>query len=241
MSEPVHTVITAAGDSLPLFLGAGFSSPKNLIKWHGSEVLVRAVKSYSQDWSRTTVALNRDECSDWPTVDQLQQECPGVSAALVSRQAPGALVSALVAMKDVPSEAPLVVAAGDSQITGGIAPFVERFLEAEDDAGTVVFPSDNPRWSYVSPGLDGHVRQVAEKRVIGPLATTGVFFFRRAELFQRAAEWCLVNNARDRGLFYVSTTLNFMIKEGLRVTYTEIPRGEYRTWSLPIDFVEQTG
>ena len=241
MIEDVHTVITAAGDSRPLFMAAGFGGPKNLMRWEGSEVLVRAVNSYSQGRQRTRVALNREECDEWPTVVCLQSECPGVVAVTVNPNVAGALVSALLAMDGIPDEAPLVVAAGDSEIDGGITPFVDEFLKSGVDAGTIVFASTNPRWSYVLPGPGGLVRQVAEKRVIGPFATTGVFFFRRAQTFRRAAEWCLVNNARDRGLFYVSTALNYLVMEGLSVRYSEIPREKYRTWSLPVDFVRQSG
>lgn len=241
MKPKVHTVITAAGDSQQLFLGAGFEVPKNLIPWKGTEVLVRAVTSYATDWERTSVALNRDECSIWSTQMRLVEACPGVVPIQVSPRFPGALVSALVAGGQAPDDSPLVVAAGDSQISGGVQPFLDKFLSSTADAATIVFPSQNSRWSYVSPGPGAQVRQVAEKRVIGPLATTGVFFFRRAAFFRSAAEWCLVNNARDRGLFFVSTTLNFLIKEGLRVEYSEIARDQYRTWSLPVDFIDERG
>jgi CTP:molybdopterin cytidylyltransferase MocA len=241
MSHDVFTVITAAGDSLPLFLGSGFGQPKNLVQWESEEVLARAVRSYSQGWARTTVALNREECADWPTATFVQQSFPGVETVLVSPRVPGALISALVAMGEFPDEAPLVVAAGDSQIKGGISRFIDAFIQEQTDAATIVFRSQNPRWSYVLPGTAGEVRQVAEKRVIGPLATTGVFFFRRVELFREAAEWCLVNSARDGGRFYVSTALNFLIKRGLDVRFSEIPREVYRTWSLPVDFVRQSG
>ena len=241
MSFDVHTVITAAGDSQRLFLGAGFAAPKNLILWDGTEVLFRAVHSYASDMNQTWVALNRDECSAWPTRERLVEACPGVSPVLVSPLVTGALISALVAGGEVPDDAPLVVAAGDSEIIGGVHPFLDDFLVSDAEAATVVFPSQNPRWSYISPGPDGRVRQVAEKRVIGPLATTGVFFFRHAKTFRSAAEWCLINNARDNGLFYVSTTLNYLIKEGLSVGYSEIDRSEYRTWSLPVDFLGKRG
>ncbi len=241
MKTDVHTVITAAGDSLSMFLAAGFGKPKNLIRWEGSEVLVRSVKSYSQGLELTNVALNRQECEQWQTILTLQTECPGVNVTTVSPKVSGALVSALLAMDRIPDDVPLVVAAGDSQVDGGIARFVKDFIKNGADAGTIVFPSSDPRWSYVLPGDEGLVRQVAEKRVIGPLATTGVFYYRQAKTFRRAAEWCLVNNARHLGLFYVSTTLNYLISEGQIVRYTEIPRSEYRTWSLPIDFVEQNG
>ena len=240
MNIPIHTVITAAGDSRPLFLGAGFSTPKNLVRWQGTEVLVRAINSYAGDLARTSIAMHRDEAREWHTPEIITAACPGVSVSLVNAGARGALASASVALGAIPPDAPLVVAAGDSEVEGGIGAFTSSFVATGIDAATIAFRSSNPRWSYLATGSDGHVRQVAEKRVIGPLATTGVFFFRQASIFLQAAEWCLVNNAIDRGAFYVSTTMNFLIREGLSVSYAEIPRDKYRSWSLPTDFVEQS-
>ena len=239
MNSRVYTVITAAGDTSKMFRDAGFPFPRNLVLCKGTEVLVRAVKSYAIDWSRTSVALNQDECSNWPTRERITKSCPGVSSVLVNSGAAGALVSALVAAGDAPLELPLVVAGGDSEIEGGIELIVKEFLSSPADAGTIVFRAQETRWSYVLPGENQSVRQVAEKRVIGPLATTGVFFFRRASIFFRAAEWCLVNNARDHGRFFVSTTLNYLIQEGLLVQYKEIDRSRYQTWSLPFDFFSE--
>lgn len=240
MKNDIHTVITAAGDSEATFLGAGFHAPKNLLERNGVEILLRAVSSYAQDLSCTTVALNKEECARWPTVEKLRQRYPQVSVALISSKVPGALASSVIAAASIPIESSLIVAAGDSEIGGGISSYVQQFQDREVDAGTIVFQSKDPRWSYISVGQGKNVRQVAEKRVIGPLATTGVFYFRSAEIFRSAAEWCFVNNAKDRGLYYVSTALNAVIMRELKVEYIEIPRSDYISSSLPVDFVEQS-
>jgi len=240
MTRHISTVITAAGDSRALFRSAGFGRPRSLMTWAGSEVLLHAVLNYSLDVAQTHIALNDDECLEWNTAETVLKKFPEVRITTVRSGVKGALVSAISAMESVPDDHALVVAAGDSMIEGGIEPMIHEFMATGVAAGTIVFRSSNPRWSYVLPGPDRTIRQVAEKRVIGPLATTGVFYFEQALIFKRAAEWCFVNNAHYRELFYVSTTLNYLVAESLQVGYFEIPRSRYRSWSLPADFAEQS-
>lgn len=240
MRQPFYSIITAAGDSTDLFHQAGFDKPKNLLLWDEDEVIVHAVNSYSQSISRTTVVLNENECENWPTVSLLNSKFFGIRINKVNTKVQGSLVSALLASDAIPDDAPLVIASGDSKIEGGIESLINDFMDGEVDAGTVIFPSTNSRWSYVLPGPEMSVRQVAEKRIIGPLATTGVFFFRRSENFRRAAEWCMVSNTRQDNLFYVSMTLNYLINDGSLVKFAKIPRERYWKWSLPSDFVKQS-
>ena len=232
----VSTVITAAGDSENLFLSAGFGLPKNLITLGGREIILRALDAYAIDPNQCTVGLNADECDRWRTDLLIVSAFPSAVVVRINPGAQGALVTALLALEGVPEDEPLVIAAGDSEIRGGIREQIETFMSMSVDAGTIVFPSSGSRWSYILPGRGRTVRQVAEKRVIGPFATTGVFFFRTAGDFRESAEWCLVNNARDRGIFYVSTALNFLIERGKHVIYEEVEPNSYRSWSRPADF-----
>lgn len=237
----INTVITAAGDSESVFLKAGFDTPKNLLVVDGKEVLFRAASSYAHDLTRTTISLNREECLKWPTISKVQGWHSQIRIVRVSSLVPGALVSAILALDTIPLDEPLVVAAGDSEITGGIKNYIREFVSSGIDLGTIVFKSQNPRWSYISTGKNDAIQQVAEKRVIGPLATTGVFYFQTAQSFLHLSEWCFTNNAVHLGRFYLSSTINAAIMEGLKVKYIEIPRSDYKSWSLPIDFIEQQG
>lgn len=236
----VQTLITAAKDSRSLFIAAGFGSPKSLVNWNGREVLLRAMDSYVLDDSACWVAVNADEDREWNLSSKIRGDYPSARVAAVSSRAQGALASALLVMEGIDLGLPLVVSAGDSMIEGGIRAHVKQLIDMDSDAGAIAFPSSNPRWSYLSVGDRGEVRQVEEKRVIGPLATTGVFYFRRASDFLDAATWCLVNNASHNGAYFVSSTLNYMVSQGRRVHHVSIPRHEYRSWSLPIDFTTQS-
>lgn len=236
----VSTVVTAAGDSRGLFLPAGFGQPKSLVEWRGREVLARAIDAYAMDPVRTSVAIHAGEDEDWGIGERIAELFPGIVVCRVPNGVMGALASALFGLGDAQWDEPLVVAAGDSMITGGIARFIDGFIHDELDAATIAFPSSNPRWSYLAIDEGGSIRQVAEKQVIGPYATTGVFYYRSARMFLDAATWCLVNNASHNGAFYVSTTLNYLISSGLQVGYETIARSDYQSWSLPIDFTQQS-
>jgi hypothetical protein len=143
-----------------------------------------------------------------------------------------------MAAGDVVADQPLVIAAGDSCILGGIQEHVSTLLGWGVSAGTIAFKSDDPRWSYLAVNSSNVVTQIAEKSVIGPLATTGVFFFRRGSDFLEAAEWCLVNSAHHRNQYYVSTALNQLLVAGHSVSFVEIPREDYIPSGLPVDFLE---
>lgn len=240
MTGPLHTVLTAAGDSRGLFLPAGFGRPKSLVLWEGRPVLAHAVDSYVLDAPRASVAISDAEDAEWGVGAALLGLFPDLTIRAIPPGARGALASALMALEGMDPDLPLVVAAGDSMISGGIAPYVSDFVASGVSAATIAFPSTHPRWSYLSVDDEGRVRQVAEKRVIGPLATTGVFYYRSVRTFIDAATWCLVNNAQLNGSFYVSTTLNYLVSRGEGVAYARIGRHEYRSWSLPIDFTKQT-
>jgi CTP:molybdopterin cytidylyltransferase MocA len=219
--QHVQSVITAAGDSRPLFLPSGFGSPKGLVLWHDQEVIINALESYVINLERACVAVHKEEDTEWGISSVISRKFPAVRIVKIRPGTLGALASALVAMEGVDPDAPLVVAAGDSVVKGGISGQIEKFQAMNVDAATIPY---------------GSVRQVQEKRVIGPLATTGVFYFRTARQFLSAAQWVLVNNAMNNGIYYVSTTLNYMISQGLNVYYSTIPRDQYASFSLPSDF-----
>lgn len=235
----VQTIITAAGDSRERFFGAGFAQPKSLVQIHGLTVVEKAIRSYTVDFLHLTVAVNEDEDVEWGVAEEITRAFPTANVIRVSSQARGALASALLSISKVDPDLPLVVAAGDSQVTRDVETIVSDFQAQDFAAATIVFDSSGPRWSYVAVDRRNKVLEVSEKFQVGVLATTGFFYFETARSFIEAARWVLINNAHVDGNFYVSTTLNFLISRGEKVGFQKIQRSEYRSWSLPIDFVEE--
>ncbi len=236
MKREIWTVITAAGKSEDLFLQSGFSSPKSLVEWQGMTVIRRSIQSYAINQARTVVAVNADECRTWPVADEIRQWFPQIKVAEVPSSVRGALATAVIALKDVPANAGLVIAAGDSQIDGGVQGIVAEWSQSEIDGGVIVFRSDLNRYSFARVGDDGTVSLVAEKTVVGDFATAGVFYFRRVDLFLEAAKWCFVNQADLDGQFYTSSALNFLIMREQKVAASEIDSTKYHSFSLPADF-----
>jgi hypothetical protein len=59
------------------------------------------------------------------------------------------------------------------------------------------------------------------------------------KVFLEAAKWVFLNNARVKGNFFVSTSLNYLISRGMSVGFEVIPRSSYRSFSRPADFLSQ--
>ena len=232
----VQVAITAAGDSRPMFLSGGFGTPKSLVDVQGRTVLSRAIDSYSLSSSNTSVAINAAEDEEWGLSTHVEVEFPGVRTVRVPERAQGALVSALFAIESFESAEALVVAAGDSEIRGGISRHVEQFLERDLDAAAIAFRSTHTRYSYLAVTAEGQVIQASEKKPIGEWATTGVFLFKSMSTFVEAATWCLVNNASLGGSFYVSAALNYVVSESGKVGFIPLDAIDYRPWALPADF-----
>lgn len=232
----VQTIIAAAGPSTAIQDADGNWMPKSLVTIDGAPVLRRAVDAYAVDLSSTAVALNVEAEAQYSLSGALADLNPEPRVVLVPSGVQGALATTVLAAGDLDPSSPLVIASGDSEVRGPIGHHVEAFLASNLDASTLVFASTEPRWSYLAVTSDGYVSHVAEKRVVGPYATTGVFMFRSMESFLSAATWCFEVNARVNGQFYVSTTLNHLIFRGQRVGFDVIPRSRYFPWALPSDF-----
>lgn len=231
-------MITAAGDSREQFLSAGFNVPKSLVDLESEIVIQAAIESYVVDKTGFFVAVNQDEAREWGVGDRVKALYPTAQVVSVPTRARGALVSALMCSERLDLDSPLVIAAGDSSITGGIAGHINFFCENALDSAAIVFESSGSRWSYVATDENDAVVEVSEKFQIGHLATTGVFFFRQAKVFMEGAEWVLKNNASVNGNFYVSTVMNHLISLERKVGFAKINSSAYKPRSTPADFYE---
>lgn len=232
------TIVTAAAPTEKIFKQAGFNVTRNQMIVSGSKLIVKAIE-YSQPANGTIrVVLNEEEALSESLDSEIIERFPTARVFLANSKFEGALASALQACEGLVPDRPLLIVAGDSFLRSHVSAYLPPSLE-QFGAFTVAFRSKNPRWSYLSTNERGQVSEVAEKEVIGSLATTGVFMFSRGQDFVDAAEWVLTNNARTAGRFFVSTALNYIISRGSSVGFTEVSRSDYFSFSTPADFVKQ--
>ena len=76
------------------------------------------------------------------------------------------------------------------------------------------FEADHPKWSYAKTDNDGKVTEVAEKKVISNLATTGIYYFAKGSQFVRCADSMIAKNIRTNNEFYNAPIYNEVILEG---------------------------
>jgi hypothetical protein len=238
-TSKIQTLITAAGDSRTNFIAGGFNLPKSLIKWREREVILKSIDSYSINPEKLTVAINKAENEQFKITSVIEKNYPKAKIIPILSGVRGALATALLGLEELDFNSPLVIAAGDSFINGGILKYTKRFQDCEARIGTIVFKSENPRWSYLTLDDEGIVRNVQEKKVVSKYATTGVFYFKSVQDFVDAAKWVFVHNVNLNNIFYVSTSLNYMLSQGLKLEYIEILRENYKSLSLPSDFQEE--
>ena len=234
-----QTIVTAAAPTKDSFLGAGFPSTRNLMNVNNVPLLIRAIDSAESSGDPVTVVLNADEeLTEFSASEMLNKFAPHARIVLSPTATKGALVSALLGAEGLDPDQALLICPGDAYLTNRF----ESHLTSNAsnlDGFTLAFRSENPRWSFLGLNSEGEISEVAEKRIIGPLATTGHFYFKKASDFIEASKWVLVNNAHVKGNFYVSTALNYLVSKGMNLGYAEIARSEYFSFSKPHDFIQQ--
>jgi len=131
----------------------------------------------------------------------------------------GALATSMLTVDFMSANNPIVLIPTNSHLEKDVFfAFLEQMVRADYSAGTMCIRSNNPRFSYIRVH-DGNVIEVIEKRVVGDLATTGIFFFRTREILIESAKWAFVNNQTTNSSFYIAPCLNYAISKGLDIGY----------------------
>jgi hypothetical protein len=204
-----------------IFLDASPKNPAtNSSKSSAGDFLVRNVKEFRQ--ADSILVTHRSS-------NQLKQI--GVGAELKSVNPPGltrgALATALLTVDFMTEDHPIVLLPTNSHLESEVFySFVSQMIQSNNSAGTVCVRSNNPIFSYVRV-FEGKVIEVVEKRVVGDLATTGIFFFKSKDILVESANWSFVNNQSTDRDFYIAPCLNYVLSKGLSIGYHVAESKEY--------------
>lgn len=115
---------------------------------------------------------------------------------------------------------PLLIANSDQYLEWEFDDFLQASLNPHYLGCISTFHQPNPadiKWSYANQNLDGIVTEVAEKRYIGPSASTGIYFWRSGVDFLRYTDEMIGKNDRVNNEFYVTPVYNYAINDGARI------------------------
>jgi dTDP-glucose pyrophosphorylase len=143
----------------------------------------------------------------------------------------GAACSALMAIRHIANQHPLIIANSDQLFDDSISDLLQQLGDA--DAGVFTFQSVHPRWSYVRLDEYGFVAETAEKRPISRSAIAGLYYFQHGQDFVDAAMKMIHKDASVNGNFYIAPGLNEMILRGKKIRAVEVHSSRYHTFYTP--------
>ncbi len=232
------TIVFLMSGSSQAFEEAGFQYPKNLIEIAGQPLVQRVIEGVSEiDGAETRVVclVPKAENRKFHTGQVIQLIRPGTIVEEVNGATGGALCTALLASHHIEEKSPVIIINGDILIEYSLRSVLADFKARNLDGGLVCFNDVHPRWSFVKLGENGLAIEVAEKRPISNLATTGLNYFARGSDFLAAAAQSLMKDAHVDGLFYMTPIYNEMILQGKRVGAHWIPKAKYFSFKAPQD------
>ena len=195
--------------------------PKPLVQVSGQPMIRLVVDALGLE--NRYVFVVREEDDDRFNFDNLLRRFVGdFEVVRVPRLTEGAACTALCASSLIDNDEPLLLTVCDAVNDLG-ANWQAVCLECGADGLIFCFESDKPGYSYVKSGENGLVEEVAEKRVISKLATSGNYFWSRGSEFVRYTKRMVDENYRVNNEFYLAPAYNFAIKDGKRIV-TQIAR-----------------
>lgn len=237
----IVVIPTAGGDEA--FRDRGYPFCKPLVEVRGKPLIEHVwacLKPLAAD--RHVFVVRDEDARRFHLQEVLRLMDPGCGVVRANGPTAGAACTALLAIEHIDADRELVITNGDQLLNCDLGEVIADFRRRDLDAGTVVFDSLHPRWSFVRVGEDGLVTEAAEKRPISRHATAGFYYFKRGGDFVRAATTMILKDAHINGAFYVCPAFNELILRHARIGVYPIPREAYVSLATPqnLEEYEQT-
>ena len=142
----------------------------------------------------------------------------------------GALMTAGMCLDALNSEDAIIVSAIDGLCLGHNDKFLASMKDMCADGGATVFTSENPKYCYVRIS-EGTPIEFAEKRRVGTLASSGVYYFKNRSFLEDSIRWAVLNQAKVNNQFYFSSAINKLIFNDNKIGLYEVNENEYFRFS----------
>jgi NDP-sugar pyrophosphorylase family protein len=165
----------------------------------------------------------------------LRQKVPTSKVILTETVTRGPAASAHLASPFIDIGEELLVAYCDSFLTIDMAHYLNHARSMRADGMVGIYPSRNPMESYAEVDSCGSVLKTAEKSVISPNATAGLYYFRRGQDFVSAAERTMAREVDSGTELFVCPLYNELIAERKSVTSYPMRRSQSVEMGTPED------
>lgn len=209
--------------------------PKPLVEIKGSPIIERVIANFDAlSPDRYVFIVNEEDCQRYQ-LDAVLRLIAGDKAIIIPVQqyTQGALCTALLAIDYLDNGDELIISNSDHILDVDLGLTLAPLRQPSGiDSGVVCFPSVHPKWSYVQIE-DGNIIRAAEKHPISRHAIAGVYYYRHAQDFVKAAMRVLEKQAHVDGIYYLSSALNEMVLQNKTLKMVDIPSENYHHFYSP--------
>lgn len=231
----MNVIVLLAGDSQQ-FYDFGYKYPKPLIEINGSMMINRVLDQLYplfDHGDKIIILIQREDNRKFHLSNIIKLLVPDAITVEINGATGGAACTALLSVDHIDHNSPLLIINGDQIIDLDYLTLLDSIVKKDCDAGTVVFNSVHPRWSYVKLDSKGNVVEAAEKKPISKNATAGIYYFKHASYFINSAERMILKDASTNDMFYVCPVFNEMVLDQKKIAITRIDLAQYHSLMSP--------
>ena len=199
------------------FAEVGYDKPKPLIEFFGKPMVEHVLENLGLHNDFTLCVQRAHYDADPALFARLKLMTNGLNIVFVESLTRGAAETCLLAKQHMRMDEPLFIANCDQMMVWDQDHFEEWFATSGLDGCMFTFFKDTTAYSYVEVDEEGIAIRTAEKQVISPHATTGIYVWGKARDFVWAAEQMIAADVRVNNEFYVCPVYNWNIARGDRI------------------------
>lgn len=202
--------------------------PSCLAELEGVSVLERIIGNLKDIPEAVyTFAFHAQDISGFHLDNIANLLAPSARIAVVPENTMGSACTALLAACEMDLEQPLLIVSANELVNESYGAILQDFASRGLDAGTLVFRSVHPRYSYVRLSEEGWVTEAAQQNPISQVATAGVFWFKKTSDFIDAAKGAIRKNTSTNGRFYLAPVFNELILKHKTIGVHQIDKVKY--------------
>ena len=212
----MHILIPMSGRG-SRFAQQGYAKPKPLIEFLGKPMVQHVLENLGLHNTFTLCVLREHYDADPALFAKLRLMAADLNLVFVDQVTQGAAETCLLARQYIKPKETLFIANCDQMMVWDQDHFEEWLVAERLDGAMLTFFKDTTAYSYVEVDDRGLAIRTAEKQVISPHATTGIYVWTRGEDFVWAAEQMIADDVRVNGEFFVCPVYNWNIARGDRI------------------------
>ncbi len=227
----LNIVIPCAGAG-SRFEKVGYTFPKPLIDVNGKPMIQVVVENLNCDPENCQFIyiVQKSHYEKYNMKYLLNLLTPNCKIVQIDGITQGAVCSVLLAKEYFNNDDHLLLANSDQYLEWNSNEFLYSMIADDIDAGISTFESTHPKWSFAKLDDNGFVCEVAEKKPISNIATTGIYYWKHGRDFVKYAEQMIQKDIRVNNEFYVCPVFNEAILDNKKIKV----KGCKKMWGIGV-------